>query len=75
LEPGNYKIKIRESNATYWSLSKISIRTLGLLWIKDGKFVSNLTGIELPKLGVRSTDYKTNLFWKSKKKPILDFSV
>ena len=48
LEPGNYKIKIRESNATYWSSEqKFQLEPWALLWIKDGKFVSNLTGLEV----------------------------
>ncbi|MBD1907854.1 hypothetical protein H6F53_20600 [Trichocoleus sp. FACHB-832] len=48
LKPGNYKIKIRESNATYWSSSqKFQLEPWALLWIKDGKFVSNLTGLEV----------------------------
>ncbi|MGM3304668.1 hypothetical protein ACSQ6I_01535 [Anabaena sp. WFMT] len=48
LEPGNYKLKIRESNATYWSSEqKFQLEPWALLWIKDGKFVSNLTGLEV----------------------------
>lgn len=48
LEPGNYKIKIRESNATYWSSEqRFQLEPWALLWIKDGKFVSNLTGLEV----------------------------
>jgi hypothetical protein len=48
LEPGNYKIKIRESNATYWSSEqKFQLEPWALLWIKDGQFVSNLTGLEV----------------------------
>ncbi|MBD2018455.1 hypothetical protein H6F96_31420 [Microcoleus sp. FACHB-53] len=48
LEPGNYKIKIRESNATYWSSEqRFQLEPWALLWIKDGNFVSNLTGLEV----------------------------
>lgn len=48
LEPGNYNLKIRESNATYWSSEqKFQLEPWALLWIKNGKFVSNLTGIEV----------------------------
>ena len=48
LEPGNYKIKIRESNASYWFFDqKFIIEPWALLWIKGGKFVSNLTGLEV----------------------------
>ncbi len=48
LEPGNYKFKIRESNATYWSSQqKFQLEPWALLWIKQGKFVCKLTGIEV----------------------------
>lgn len=48
LEPGNYKIKIRESNAKYWYFEqKFILEPWALLWIKGGKFVSKLTGIEV----------------------------
>jgi hypothetical protein len=48
LEPGDYKFKIRESNATYWSSEqKFQLEPWALLWIKGGKFVSNLTDIEV----------------------------
>jgi hypothetical protein len=48
LAPGNYKVKIRESNASYWSEeAKFQLEPWALLWIKDGKFISNVTGIEV----------------------------
>lgn len=48
LEPGNYKIKIRESNATYWSSAqRFQLEPWALLWIKNGKFISNVTGLEV----------------------------
>jgi hypothetical protein len=48
LAPGNYKVKIRESTASYWSAEeKFQLEPWALLWIKDGKFVSNVTGIEV----------------------------
>lgn len=48
LAPGNYKVKIRESNASYWSAeAKFQLEPWALLWIKDGKFISNVTGIEV----------------------------
>jgi len=53
LEPGNYKLKIRESNATYWSSEqKFHLEPWALLWIKEGKFVSNLTGLEVEETWV-----------------------
>ena len=48
LEPGNYKVKIRESTASYWSSEqKFQLEPWALLWIKDGKFISNFTGLEV----------------------------
>ena len=48
LDPGNYRIKIREGNASYWSDDKkFNIEPWALLWIKAGKFVNKLTGIEV----------------------------
>ncbi len=48
LTPGNYRIKIRESNATYWSNEqRFQLEPWALIWIKGGKFVPKLTGIEV----------------------------
>ncbi|HEY9297851.1 MAG TPA: hypothetical protein VIQ31_16115, partial [Phormidium sp.] len=48
LAPGNYRIKIRESNATYWSdKQKFKLEPWALLWIQGGKFISDLTRIEV----------------------------
>ena len=48
LEPGNYRIKIREGNASYWSSEKkFKLEPWALIWIKSGKFISKLTGIEV----------------------------
>ena len=48
LEPGNYKIKIREGNASYWSENqKFELEPWALIWLKAGKFVSKLTGLEV----------------------------
>ena len=47
LEPGNYRIKIREANASYWSdEKKFKLEPWALIWIKAGKFVTQLTGVE-----------------------------
>ena len=47
LEPGNYRVKIREGNASYWSdEKKFKLEPWALIWIKAGKFVTQLTGIE-----------------------------
>ena len=48
IKPGNYRIKIREGNATYWSENqKFELEPWALLWIKAGNFVPKLTGIEV----------------------------
>ena len=47
LEPGNYRVKIREGNASYWSEEKkFKLEPWALIWIKAGKFVTQLTGVE-----------------------------
>ena len=47
LEPGNYRVKIREGNASYWSdEKKFKLEPWALIWIKAGKFVTQLTGVE-----------------------------
>ena len=47
LDPGNYKIKIRESNANYWSDNQqFDLEPWALIWLKAGKFISSLTGRE-----------------------------
>ena len=47
LDPGNYKIKIRESNANYWSESQqFDLEPWALIWLKAGRFISSLTGRE-----------------------------
>ncbi|WP_169221688.1 hypothetical protein [Brasilonema sp. UFV-L1] len=47
LNPGNYRIKIREGNASYWSDNKkFNIEPWALIWVKGGKFITKLTGIE-----------------------------
>ncbi|WP_036478869.1 YncE family protein [Myxosarcina sp. GI1] len=48
LTPGNYRIKIREGNASYWSNEKkFQLEPWALLWLKGGKFVTKLTGTEV----------------------------
>ncbi|MEM7590808.1 MAG: hypothetical protein AAF383_04705 [Cyanobacteria bacterium P01_A01_bin.83] len=47
LEPGNYRVKIREGNASYWSdEKKFKLEPWALIWIKAGSFVTQLTGKE-----------------------------
>ncbi|MEM8614232.1 MAG: hypothetical protein AAGF93_19590, partial [Cyanobacteria bacterium P01_H01_bin.105] len=48
LEAGNYRLKIRDSNASYWSDNKkFDLEPWALLWIKVGKFIPKLTGVEV----------------------------
>ncbi len=48
LDPGNYRLKIREGNASYWSDNKkFDIEPWALIWIKAGKFISKLTETEV----------------------------
>ncbi|MGV2829640.1 hypothetical protein [Myxosarcina sp. GI1(2024)] len=48
LNPGNYRVKIREGNATYWSNEqKFELEPWSLIWVKGGKFVPKLTGTEV----------------------------
>ena len=48
LEPGNYRIKIREANASYWSKeAKFKLEPWALIQIKAGSFVPQLTGVEV----------------------------
>lgn len=47
LEPGNYRVKIREGNASYWSdQKKFKLEPWALIWIKAGSFITQLTGVE-----------------------------
>ncbi len=47
LDPGNYKIRIRESNANYWSDNQqFKLEPWALIWLKAGRFISSLTGRE-----------------------------
>ena len=48
LEPGNYRVKIREGNASYWSdEKKFKLEPWALIWIKAGSFIPQLTGVEV----------------------------
>ena len=48
LAPGNYQIKIRESNASYWTDNKkFNLEPWALIWVRGGKFIPKLTGIEV----------------------------
>lgn len=48
LEPGNYRVKIREANASYWSEeAKFKLEPWALIQIKTGSFIPQLTGVEV----------------------------
>ena len=48
VDPGNYRLKIQSSNASYWSESKkFQLEPWALLWMKSGKFTPQLTGTEV----------------------------
>jgi hypothetical protein len=48
LNPGNYKIKIQESNASYWSDNqKLNLQPRAFVWVKGGKFITKSTGVEV----------------------------
>ncbi len=48
LNPGNYRLKISEGNASYWSdKKKFNLEPWALIWVKGGKFITKLTGIEV----------------------------
>ncbi|MEL6163665.1 MAG: hypothetical protein AAFR37_07860 [Cyanobacteria bacterium J06628_3] len=48
LNPGNYTVKIREGNASYWSDNKkFKLEPWSLLWVKGGKFITKLAGVEV----------------------------
>jgi hypothetical protein len=47
LNPGNYTVKIREGNASYWSDNKkFKLEPWSLLWVKGGKFITKLAGVD-----------------------------
>ena len=62
LAPGNYRVKIREGNASYWSdEKKFKLEPWALIWIKAGKFVTQLTGVVNLKISDRSTQIKNQV--------------
>ena len=74
LEPGNYRIKIRESSATYWSGSqkqKFKLEPWALIWIKEGKFISKLTGVEVAESWCSLNGFKDEFTVEVKEKTTL----
>jgi hypothetical protein len=72
LNPGNYRIKIREGNATYWSdKKKFDIEPWALIWVKGGKFVTKLTGIEVEETWTSLNGLKDEIVLEVKEKTTL----
>ncbi|WP_017314165.1 YncE family protein [Mastigocladopsis repens] len=72
LNPGNYRLKIREGNATYWSDNKkFDIEPWALLWVKGGKLITNLTGIEVEETWTSLNGLKDEIVLEVKEKTTL----
>ncbi|MEH2295824.1 hypothetical protein [Nostoc sp.] len=72
LTPGNYKIKIREANATYWSDSKkFNIEPWALILAQGGKFITKLTAIEVEESWISLNGLKDEIILEVKEKTTL----
>ncbi|MEG4085499.1 hypothetical protein [Microcoleus sp. POL10_C6] len=72
LAPGNYRVKIRESNATYGAEAKnFQLEPWALLLIQGGKFISKLTGIELSESWCSLNGFKDEVIFEVKQKTTL----
>jgi hypothetical protein len=72
LNPGNYRLKIREGNATYWSDNKkFNLEPWALIWIKGGKFITKLTGIEVEETWTSLNGFKDEVVLEVKEKTTL----
>ncbi|MGB5713571.1 MAG: hypothetical protein WBM44_22005 [Waterburya sp.] len=72
LEPGNYKIKIRESDANYWSDNQqFTLEPWALIWLKAGKFVSSLSGIEVKETWCSLNGFQDEFILEVKEKTTL----
>ncbi|MFP5271742.1 hypothetical protein [Coleofasciculus sp.] len=59
LEPGTYQIKIREGNAKYWSgEQKFKLEPWAIIQVKGGKFVTELTGVQVEESWLSLNGYK-----------------
>ncbi|MEG4582555.1 hypothetical protein QUA71_23510 [Microcoleus sp. MON1_C5] len=69
LAPGNYRVKIRESNATYGAAAKnFQLEPWALLLIQGGKFISKLTGIEVSESWCSLNGFKDDVIFEVKEK-------
>ena len=72
LNPGNYRIKIREGNAKYWSENqKFNLEPWALIWVKGGKVVTKLTGIEVEESWCSLNGLKDEVILEVKEKTTL----
>ncbi|ARV58605.1 hypothetical protein BZZ01_08115 [Nostocales cyanobacterium HT-58-2] len=72
LNPGNYRIKIREGNASYWSDNKkFNIEPWALIWVTGGKFITKLTGVEVEETWVSLNGLKDEVVLEVKEKTTL----
>jgi len=72
LEPGDYAIKIREGNASYWSESqKFKLEPWALIWVKDGKFITKLAGVEVEESWCSLNGLKDEIVLEVKEKTTL----
>src|SRR4028118_1584543 len=69
LAPGNYRVKIRESNATYGAAAKnFQLEPWALLLIQGGKFISKLTGNEVSESWCSLNGFKDDVIFEVKEK-------
>ncbi|MEH2247177.1 hypothetical protein [Nostoc sp.] len=72
LTAGNYKIKILEGNATYWSDSKkFDLEPWALILVKGGKFITKLTSIEVGESWFSLNGLKEEVILEVKEKTTL----
>ncbi|MBH8561786.1 hypothetical protein I8748_06285 [Nostoc sp. CENA67] len=72
LNPGNYRLKIREGNASYWSDNKkFNLEPWALILIQGGKFTTKLTGIEIEETWVSLNGLKDEVVLEVKEKTTL----
>ncbi|OKH54625.1 hypothetical protein NIES2101_07410 [Calothrix sp. HK-06] len=72
LNPGNYRIKIHEGNASYWSdKKKFNIEPWALILCREGKFITKLTGIEIEETWVSLNGLKDEVTLEVKEKTTL----
>jgi len=69
LAAGNYRVKIRESNATYGAEARnFQLEPWALLLIQGGKFISKLTGIEVSESWCSLNGFKDEVIFEVKEK-------